>query len=52
MCEHVKRGDTVEIPLPFPEAWEDVVEWVYTGNTGVDVSAEVKEIVEYLGGKI
>lgn len=48
----MKRGDVVEIPLPFPEVWEEVVEWVYTGRVGVDVSAKVRETVEYLGGRI
>lgn len=52
LCEHVKRGDVVEIPLPFPEVWEEVVEWVYMGSAGAEVSAKVRETVEYLGGKI
>lgn len=53
LCEHVKRGDVVEIPLPFPEVWEEVVEWVYTGaGADADVSEKVRETVEYLGGRI
>lgn len=52
LCEHVQRGDTVDIPLPFPEAWDEVVEWMYTGAPGTQVSQQVRETVEYLGGKI
>lgn len=52
LCEHVERGDVVEIPLPFPEVWEEVVQWVYTGDSGAGVSDKVRETVEYLGGRM
>ncbi|KAI5838808.1 hypothetical protein DFP73DRAFT_563255 [Morchella snyderi] len=52
LSEHVKRGATVEIPLLFPEVWEDVVEWMYTGSSGSNVSAKVRKTIEYLGGTI
>lgn len=50
MSGHVRKGDTVEVPLPYPEAWPGVVEWVYTARCRGD--EKVLENVEYLGGKI
>jgi hypothetical protein len=46
----VRKGDTLDVPVPHPEAWLQVVEWIYTGK-GADVR-EVRENVEYLGGRV
>jgi hypothetical protein len=40
----------LDVPVPHPEAWVQVVEWIYTGK-GADVR-EVRENVEYLGGRV
>jgi len=47
---HVGKGDTVEVPMPYPEVWAEVVVWVYTGRgTMTEILAEN---VEYLGGQV
>jgi hypothetical protein len=48
---HVRKGDTVDLPLPSPRAWGEVVGWVYTGLPET-LSDEARENVEYLGGVI
>ncbi|TVY14931.1 hypothetical protein LARI1_G008373, partial [Lachnellula arida] len=29
---HVRKGDSIDLPVPRPEAWRDVVSYVYTGK--------------------
>jgi hypothetical protein len=47
---HIRKGDAIDLPLPHPEAWRDVVSYVYTGR-GV-VTAAMKENILYLGGRV
>ncbi|OAA41154.1 hypothetical protein BBO_05690 [Beauveria brongniartii RCEF 3172] len=51
MSNQVRVGDTIELPLPYPEAWAETVAWVYTGEEGL-VTDKVRENVQYLGGRI
>ncbi|EJP69428.1 uncharacterized protein BBA_01393 [Beauveria bassiana ARSEF 2860] len=51
MSNQVRVGDTIELPLPCPEAWAETVAWVYTGEEGL-VTDKVRENVQYLGGRI
>ncbi|KAI5781425.1 hypothetical protein EDC01DRAFT_237350 [Geopyxis carbonaria] len=48
---HVRKGDLLEIPIPHPDQWPRVVEWIYTGNIG-NINPEERENIEYLGGHI
>ncbi|KFY15940.1 hypothetical protein V492_01666 [Pseudogymnoascus sp. VKM F-4246] len=45
---YIRRGDTIDIPLPYPDAWSDTVAHVYTG-AGV-ASDAIKANVAHLAG--
>ena len=52
-------GDTLKMPLPYPEVWTAVVGWMYTNKVvrlpGLDVNEEaemVRECIEFLGGYV
>ena len=45
---HIKKGDTVDLPVPYPEVWKEVVAYVYTGR-GAVTSLMMANIL-YLGG--
>ncbi|OBT90298.1 hypothetical protein VE02_03355 [Pseudogymnoascus sp. 03VT05] len=47
---YIRRGDTIDIPIPYPEAWSDTVAYVYTG-TGA-VSDAIKANVAHLAGTV
>jgi hypothetical protein len=48
---HVRKGDTIDLPLPNPGSWAEVVGWVYTGNP-LALSDGARENVDYLGGVV
>jgi len=52
-------GDTLKVPLPYPEVWTAVVGWMYTNKVvrlpGMEVqeqAAMVRECIEFLGGHV
>lgn len=52
-------GDTLRMPLPYPEVWTAVVGWMYTNRVvrlpGMDVdeqAAMVRHCIEFLGGRV
>lgn len=45
---HVRKGDSIDLPVPHPAAWHDVVTYIYTGS-GTLTSA-VRENILYLAG--
>lgn len=47
---YIRPGDTIDIPIPHPEAWSDTVAYVYTG-TG-PVSDAIKANVAHLAGTV
>jgi len=47
---HIRKGDGVDLPLPQPRVWDQVVSYVYTGEG--EVSEAMKENILYLGGRI
>lgn len=51
MSNQVRVGDTLELPLPHPEAWAETVAWVYTGEEAL-MTDKVRENVQYLGGRV
>ncbi|KAF4978954.1 hypothetical protein FZEAL_4751 [Fusarium zealandicum] len=50
LSELVRPGDTIELPLPHPRAWEDTVGYVYTGR--VALTEPIRQNILYLGGKV
>lgn len=47
---YIRRGDTIDMPLPHPEAWSDTVAYVYTG-AGL-ASDAIKANVAHLAGTV
>jgi hypothetical protein len=45
---HVRKGDRIDLPLPHPEAWPDVVAYIYTGSGSP--SPNMKANISYLAG--
>ncbi|GKU03908.1 hypothetical protein FLAG1_06439 [Fusarium langsethiae] len=50
LSELVQPGDTVDVPLPHPRAWEDTVAHVYTGRN--PLMETIKQNILYLGGSV
>ncbi|KAM0504319.1 hypothetical protein ACHAP8_002726 [Fusarium lateritium] len=50
LSELVQPGDTVEVPLPHPRAWEDTVTHVYTGRN--PLTEPIRQNIMYLGGSV
>jgi len=48
---HIRKGDTIDLPVPHPEAWAEVVEWVYTGSPAI-LSHQARENIGFLGGMV
>ena len=49
---YIHKLDTIDLPLPHPEAWRSVVTYIYTGNAQSLNVAGVKENIWYLGGDV
>jgi hypothetical protein len=47
---HIRKGDTIDLPIPHPESWRDVVSYIYTGR-GV-VTASMAENMRFLAGNV
>jgi len=52
-------GDTLKIPLPYPEVWTSVVGWMYTNKVlrlpGLEAQEQaemVRDNIEFLGGRV
>ena len=52
-------GDTLKMPLPYPEVWTAVVGWMYTNKVvrlpGLNVHEQaemVRDCIEFLGGRV
>jgi len=52
-------GDTLKMPLPYPEVWTAVVGWMYTNKVirlpGLNVHDQaemVRQCIEFLGGRV
>ncbi|PBP25890.1 hypothetical protein BUE80_DR003192 [Diplocarpon rosae] len=45
---HVRKGDSIDLPLPAPEAWRDVLAYVYTGRGSL--TPAVRENICFLAG--
>lgn len=51
MSRQVRHGDTIELPVPHPEAWPETVAFVYTGEEEL-ATVPVRENIQHLGGKM
>ncbi|KAF8532829.1 hypothetical protein BDD12DRAFT_901522 [Trichophaea hybrida] len=49
---HVRKGDTVEVPVPHPGVWTAVMEWVYTGRGCVVDNRMLADNLRYLGARL
>jgi hypothetical protein len=47
---HVRKGDSIDLPMPFPDAWGEVVTYIYTGRG--EVTSGVKENILFLAGNV
>ena len=47
---HVKQGDIIDLPVPYPEAWPQTVAFVYTDQS--DLTTAIRENINYLGGTL
>ena len=47
---HVREGDVLDLPLPYPQAWPQTIAHVYTGRGELGWAA--RENILYLGGKV
>ncbi|KAG6368457.1 hypothetical protein INS49_002664 [Diaporthe citri] len=47
---HVKTGDTIDLPMPHPEAWTQTVAYSYTGRG--ELTEAIKQNILHLGGAV
>ncbi|KAF7864028.1 hypothetical protein EAF04_006993 [Stromatinia cepivora] len=47
---HVRKGDSIDLPLPSPKAWIDTIAYVYTGQG--EVTLAMKENILFLAGRV
>jgi hypothetical protein len=47
---HVRKGDSIDLPIPHPETWLDVVSYMYTGQE--QLTSAVKQNILYLAGNV
>lgn len=45
---HIRKGDTIDFPIPYPESWKETVTYIYTGAKSP--SPAVRENISYLAG--
>ena len=47
---HVFRNDMIEIELPYPEVFPDVINWMYTDRMGKK-EKEIRECIDVFWGR-
>ncbi|KAI9047447.1 hypothetical protein LZ554_008166 [Drepanopeziza brunnea f. sp. 'monogermtubi'] len=45
---HVRKGDSIDLPIPHPGAWREVLTYIYTGRG--DLTPAVRENILFLAG--
>ncbi|KAH6711859.1 hypothetical protein BKA61DRAFT_486902 [Leptodontidium sp. MPI-SDFR-AT-0119] len=45
---HVRKGDSIDLPIPYPETWRDVLTYIYTGRG--PLTTAMKENICFLAG--
>jgi len=48
---HIHKFDTIDLPMPHPEAWRVALSYIYTGNVQILTSA-ARENILYLAGNV
>jgi hypothetical protein len=46
---HLRDGDIIDLPIPYPEVWPQTVAWVYTRQG--ELTDGMKHNIWYLAGK-
>lgn len=49
LLRETHKGDSIDLPMPFPGAWLETSAYMYTGNEEL-LSERVKQNIWYLGG--
>ncbi|KAF7911316.1 uncharacterized protein EAF01_002823 [Botrytis porri] len=47
---HIRKGDSIDFPLPSPEAWVDTIAYVYTGQG--EITLAIRENISFLAGRV
>jgi len=48
---HVRKGDSIDLPIPHPEAWRNVLTYIYTGRGSHEsLTTAMKENILFLAG--
>jgi hypothetical protein len=47
---HIRKGDIIDLPMPYPEAWARTVAHVYTGQG--ELTEAIQQNILYFGGKV
>lgn len=47
---HVKKGDSIDLPVPHPEAWLDVITYIYTGRGPLTFA--MRQNIMFLAGSV
>ncbi|KAJ4422744.1 hypothetical protein N0V82_002641 [Gnomoniopsis sp. IMI 355080] len=50
MSGHIKTGDSIDLPMPHPEAWSQTLAHVYTGSG--DLTEAMRQNILHLGGRV
>lgn len=50
MSPQIRHGDTIDLPIPHPEAWPETVAFAYTGEDEL-MTEPVRRNMYYLGGR-
>lgn len=50
LSDYVKRGDTIDLPVPHPESWKDTLTYIYTGRGAV--SSCMQSNLVYFAGNV
>jgi hypothetical protein len=45
---HVRKGDSIDLPVPHPETWLDMISYIYTAQG--EITTGMKENILYLAG--
>lgn len=47
---HIKTGDSIDLPMPYPEVWAQTLTYVYTGEG--EVTEPIRHNILHLGGQV
>jgi len=47
---HVRKGDRIDLPVPYPYSWKDVITYIYTGRGAV--TSGMRANILYLAGNV